>query len=491
MGHSGVDMTVVDGRLTSNPINPSSGIVFNNQQLAALEDVERWYSTGRQDPYILQGYAGTGKTTLVREMLTRLKIPLSRIALAAPTNRAAKVLGNKTGLHTMTVHKLIYLTVREELDYQQELLYTWKKANNFTDLADLIIISNETDLAELYAEEMGQRMPDDEADYESWLDGHRRMVLMHEGVVLPDDAAERLAYFDKVKSEKMRFHKEEIIKLTNEDLKSRPKEASEIIARYSLIIVDEASMVHEQMGKDLVNYGVPVILVGDPFQLPPVKANAYWHNRKAQTVLTRIERQKGVGAGIPLAGEKIREGYDVSPNESLSLHRRGSLPNDEFVLADQIIAGTHKSRERICRIIRKLKGFTSPHPHVGEKIVANYNDKMAGIMNGEIYVVEKSEISRDGETVMLNLRDPFGKVIKDIKAWVAGFAGRDFTNELPAWHGKFWWGYCITCHQSQGSEWKNIIVCNDWPSRGNDGDRWLYTAITRASEHCSLIMNFS
>ncbi len=477
------DVTVDNtGRMTTGPANPSGHINFNPQQLAALEDMVRWIADPKRgpEPYLLQGYAGTGKTTLVRELLERVTIPLSRIALVAPTNRAAKVLGNKTGLHTTTIHKLIYLTVREELEYQRERLQMWNEARNFTDLANLIIESDETDLQELFLE------TGTGTDFEAFVEEHRVKVLRYEGVTLPDDAAARLDYFNVVRKEALETHKNAITDLLQEDLRVRKKEPEEVTGKYSLILVDEASMVNETVGADLVSYGIPTILVGDPFQLPPVKARPYWHGKRAQSVLTRIERQKGTGAGIPLAGERLRKGMGVESNESIKRHKQQSLGNEAYVNADQIISGTHKTRERVCRVVRKIMGHSTAHPQVGEKVVAVYNDRSNGIMNGELYIVERVGTRKDGKLTVMDIRDPYDKLIKDVVAWTEGFEGRTKTSYLPDSAGKFWFGYCITCHQSQGSEWKRIIVCDDWPGK-EDKDRWVYTAITRASEFCDLV----
>lgn len=472
--------------VSTAPLNPSEGIVFNNQQQAALEDMGRWVANeGGKDgkPYILRGYAGTGKTTLVRALLNSLKIPLSRVALVAPTNRAAKVLQNKTGLHTQTIHRLIYLTVREELEYQRERLHMWEIAKNFTDLADLIITSNETDLREMFHETYGGGNED---EFQQFREKHRTTVLKYEDVILPDNPSDRLDYFVVLQKERVEMHKDKVRELLKEDLKVRKKKPEEVIDLYNLIVVDEASMVSETVGADLVSFGVPVILVGDPFQLPPVKANPYWHNRAADSELTRIERQKGKGAGIPLAGERLRKGERVSSNDSLQLHSRGTLSNEIYTNADQIICGTHRVRERMCRVVRKELGFSTPHPQPGEKVVATYNDRALGIMNGELYKVLKSETRQEGRLTIMDLEDPYGKVLQDVTAWTKGFEGREHTQYLPESQGRFWWGYCITCHQSQGSEWKHVVVCDDWPGR-EDKDRWLYTAITRASEKCDLV----
>lgn len=470
----------------SEEVTKSLTLKLNDQQEAAVADMQSWVAkvlrTVAPAPYILQGYAGTGKTTSVRQLLDRLSIPLSRIALVAPTNRAAKVLQNKTGLHCVTIHRLIYLTVADEIDYVRARLQIWDQAVSLEDVAQQIIEYNETSLEELFLDTGGGN----EEDYEKFVEQHRRTVLAHEGVEVPSDPAAEADYFIRIKTARMRYYREEIRKLLQENLKVRKKSPEEVIDRYSLILVDEASMVSQQVGEDLVGFGVPTIFVGDPFQLPPVKAKPWWHGRRANSVLTKIERQKGEGAGIPLAGELIRDGKRLRGNESVHLHAQGSVPNSLYVGADQIISGTHRVRELMCRVMRRELGYTTAHPHVGEKIVATYNDRQLGIMNGELYKVVSSELrGNDGRVTVMDLEDPYGHVIKNVTAWTAGFSGKRYTDELTNDHGKFWWGYCITCHQSQGSEWPTVVVCCDWP--GDDKDRWLYTAVTRASKSCHLV----
>lgn len=461
---------------------------LNDQQKAAVDDIVRAIQAGRcaEVPYILQGYAGTGKTTLLRILMQRLRMPLSRIALCAPTNRAAKVLANKTGLFTQTIHKLIYVTVSEEINFQRERLRMWEEAKSFNQLSEALIVQSGQDLRQEYDELLERDgLAFDESEFRKFCEERGETILKFEGLELPSDPLARQSVFEKIKAERVTQHKQSIRDLMAEDLPVRKKEPMELIEKYSLIMVDEASMVNETIGKDIMSFGIPVIMVGDPFQLPPVKAKPFWHSHKPQTVLTRIERQKGVGAGIPLAGEKLRKGGEISRNESLHIHPRNTLSDQAWLETNQIICGTHKTRERLCRFVRSKLGHSSAHPQEGEKIVAVFNDKKRGIMNGELYVVRRSELTRSGTVTRMDIEDPYGRVITNVDAWTRGFSGRSQTDFLDDQFGKFWWGYAITCHQSQGSEWKHIIVCDDWPGDGHD--RWLYTAITRASHHCDLV----
>jgi exodeoxyribonuclease-5 len=461
---------------------------LNDQQKAAVDDIVLAIKQGRctEKPYILQGYAGTGKTTLLRIVIRRIGLPLSRIALCAPTNRAAKVLANKTGLYTQTIHKLIYITVSEEINFQRERLRMWEEAKSFNQLGEALIVQSGQDLRSEYENLLGEdNLAFDEAEFKKFCAEREETILKFEGLELPADPIARQEIFDRIKGERITQHKTNIRDLMAEDLPVRKKEPAELIEKFSLILVDEASMVNEVIGKDIMSFGLPTILVGDPFQLPPVKAKPFWHDLRPQSVLTRIERQKGLGAGIPLAGERLRQGGQISRNESLNIHARNSLPDSAWLATSQIICGTHKTRERLCRFVRGKLGHESAYPQAGEKVVAVFNDKKRGIMNGELYTVRKSELTRNGSVTRMDIEDPYGRVITNVDAWTRGFAGRSATDFLDDQFGKFWWGYAITCHQSQGSEWKEIIVCDDWPGDGHD--RWLYTAITRASQHCDLV----
>lgn len=466
--------------------NPPSRYIKSIEYVGEME--QQCISVEAEDSlYLTDHCIVTHNTTLLKILINALPVPVAKIALVAPTNRAAKVLSNKTGLPTRTAFSLIYTSSREELDFERQKLRVWEESISFNQVGISMVEVYGNSLEEEYeAFCLETGTPDTPEVKEKFINSRVKKMLEFEGIILPDDVNERQKLFKVMQEERMAMHRRQVTEMLKQDLKTVKKDPELLHQAVNIILCDEASMINQKMGDDLASYRIPMILVGDPFQLPPVKSTAFWDGKRPDAVLTKIERQTGTGAGIPIVGEQIRTGKSISENDSVKIFPRNSLSPTQWQEADQIICGTHKTRERICRFLRESLGLLTEHPVAGEKIVSVYNDRGKGIMNGELYTVERSELVRGGSVVRMDLIDPYGIKIPRVEAWTKGFGGRSQTDYLDDTYGKFWFGYAITCHQSQGSEWKHVVVCDDWPG-SFDKDKWLYTAVTRASKQCSLV----
>ncbi len=82
------------------------------------------------------------------------------------------------------------------------------------------------------------------------------------------------------------------------------------VAKAALIIVDECSMVDEALGKDLMSFGTPILVLGDPGQLPPVSGGGFFTNEEPDFLLTDIHRQARDNPIIQLAMQ-VREGKEI------------------------------------------------------------------------------------------------------------------------------------------------------------------------------------
>jgi exodeoxyribonuclease-5 len=386
---------------------------LTNQQLEALEKMRQWYKGDKKRPFILQGYSGTGKTTLVKTCLTELgaKNP----ALIAPTGRAARVLSAKAGREATTIHKFRYKPLENER----------KKIR--------------TRLCELYAD-LG----------------------------------------DKEITEEIKILEKQMKELEHQEVQFTTKDDQHC----DLILVDEASMVSEKMGWDIDNLYYPVIYVGDPFQLPPVKAKAYWEDISPNYTLTDIVRQQGDGLGVSRAGAELRLGRPMKNDLGFSIKKKGVVKWEEYLDYGIIVCGTNNLRRAINRKLRSMLKFEGDIPVPGEKVMCLANNDLFDISNGDNFVVK--EIRKNYEKIItLSLVDQFGKVFPDIPCWKGAFLDDSVLQDAPFGLGMFTFAYCITVHKSQGSEWNSVLLLDDWPRE--DRARWLYTGITRASEKCTVI----
>lgn len=253
-----------------------------------------------------------------------------------------------------------------------------------------------------------------------------------------------------------------------------------------LIIIDECSMVGSTIGRDLERLGAPILVLGDPFQLPPVGDGGHFTNGKANVTLTEIHRQ-AEDSGVLRMATTVRTGGRLSVGEyeeSQVVARFGAkLRLDEW---DQVICGTHKTRKNLNAKARAERGVLPDlrQFEVGEKVVLMKNNHGAGVMNGETGVtVECSAVVTGGES-----QGQYVTVSMDDGRRISSFAPLHRISETP--EPKVWsrgmidldLGYAITCHKAQGSQWDNVLVFDEsWAFR-EDGKRWLYTAITRAAK---------
>ncbi len=283
--------------------------------------------------------------------------------------------------------------------------------------------------------------------------------------------------------------------------------------RPSLILVDESSMVGGKLLADLLSFDIPVIAVGDPFQLPPVGDEQSELLDEPDVTLEEIMRQDE-GSAIVYLAEKIRKGLPLADDESApgciwQMPRNvvdGDIAN-VFTWADQIIAGRNATVDKINQMAREYLGFTGRLPAVGDKVICKRNawdvllegeSFTTALVNGLIGYVSDLRAEKRSEEVpwrkeprtvtehFLSLRPVFEPEasFQDIAYDPESFYE---TTANTRWMKKmiFRFAYCITCHAAQGSEWDNVVLYDDsWYDRRDPlfQARWRYTGITRAAK---------
>lgn len=385
-------------------------IELSQKQKKVVESILDWYK-GKKGQYItLGGYAGTGKTTLLGHLNTRLHKEYKSISIAycSFTGKASLVLKKKLQETNSllpsdfvgTIHRLIYKAIVDEKDN----IIGWEK--------------------------------------------------------IPVDMFE-----------------------------------------YDLIIVDEASMVSEDIWNDLLSFQKPILAVGDHGQLPPVEGK---FNLMASPILRleEIYRQEK-GNPIIVVSELARK-YGEIPVMDFSpyvrkLSREDSdtqeFLSDHLSSYDQnsmILVGYNNTRVKLNNGIRQYLEFDSPTPQVQDRVICLRNNSELGIFNGmlgSVYGIRKIkkegiEDYYDADIVFDGDENIFHGAIS-----IGQFGKKETIKDTSRDINLFDFGYALTVHKAQGSQAEKIILFEErFPKMSDDmWRRWLYTGVTRAVSELYII----
>jgi exodeoxyribonuclease-5 len=360
---------------------------WSPQQDDALVAVRKWLKRGKPQVFRLFGYAGTGKTTLARQIADDVD---GEVIFGAYTGKAALVMRSRGCVEARTIHSMIYRPKEVESEEPTFVLNDESPANGA-----------------------------------------------------------------------------------------------------ALIIIDECSMVDEELGRDLLSFGRPVLVLGDPAQLPPVKGGGYFTETEPDIMLTEVHRQ---AADNPIVRMSmiVREGGRLQPGtygESRVISR-GDIDAMAVTRADQTLVGMNKTRRNYNKRMRELFGHKSPLPEVDDKLVCLRNDRKKGLLNGGLWIVKSLQPQRKNKMRMMVVpEDDQGKKPLRINVLPAFFESDD---EIPfalrKTSDEFDYGYALTVHKAQGSQWDDVVLFDESFAFREHRHRWLYTGITRASQRLTIVV---
>ena len=310
--------------------------------------------------------------------------------------------------------------------------------------------------------------------------------------------------------------------------KSIPKESGGFVRipnpsiPYKIVVVDEVSMAPKTLMDLLFKHNVYVICLGDPFQLPPVDKKEDNHLLDAPHIfLDEIMRQAQESEIIQLS-MAIRENRPIEAfqGKEVQILNKEELNTGMLTWADQILVATNATRVSINTQMRKLLNF-GEKPQDGDKIIClrNYwdcfSDNEEPLVNGTIGILKNSFLTKRYLPSIVKTTDGlshidlimgdfisdsgmyFHSLEMDKKMIDTGEFSLDWktvyqlnrnpkTRDIPPL--EFTYGYAITCHKAQGSEWDKVLVIEEkFPFDRIEHARWLYTAVTRSSEKLVLV----
>ncbi len=265
----------------------------------------------------------------------------------------------------------------------------------------------------------------------------------------------------------------------------------------TLLIVDEGSMVDERIWQHLLSYKVPILVVGDHGQLPPIQGS-FSLMSDPQIRLDHIHRQAAENPIIGLSIQAREHGvvrmgtysdtvikYDMASSDSQDAMQELLAQYDDDTL---VLCGFNATRTKLNKHIRGLLGFESSEPVRGDRLICLRNNNKVKIANGMLGTIKSIEPVGDEwyqATISMDDmdKDYSGRIAR--KQFGAATALNFTDNRAATATGDlFDFGYATTVHKAQGSQAKRVILFEERSKHMDDlmWRRWLYTGITRAEE---------
>ena len=265
-------------------------------------------------------------------------------------------------------------------------------------------------------------------------------------------------------------------------------------SKAELIIIDECSMVDAELGRDLLSFGVPVLVLGDPAQLPPIQGGGFFTEAEPDVMLTEVHRQAqddpiirlsmDIRAGEYLEPGRYGETEVVRKGRSRSGARAGSRP------------GAGRAQRHAARLQRRACASAAASrtsmPSAGDKLVCLRNNRKKGLFNGSLWTVKErgARASTGIMTMRLLPDDETGmrgvKVSVRPECFTGGIEQIDWARRKP--YDEFDYGYVLTVHKAQGSQWDDVVLFDESFAFPDSRERWLYTGVTRAAKRLTVVV---
>lgn len=424
--------------------------------------------------YVLKGYAGTGKTTIVGAIVTNLWKARKSAVLMAPTGRAAKVISNYSGKEAFTIHKKIYFPKKDRGGGVKFVLQPNKHKNTIFIVDEASMIPDTPGDSKLF--ENGSLL-DDLMQYV--YSGHQcKLLLIGDTAQLPPVKLDLSPALDE-RTLALNYNKE----VTRMELDEvvRQEEGSGILANATVLREALSNGYFDSFKFDLSDYKDIVRLV-DGYEIMDAINDAYSSLGNEETaIIVRSNKRAN------LYNQQIRNRILFNENELTAGDYLMVVKNNYFWIKPTTEAGFIANGDIIEVLeifsIQELYGFRFaevkirmvdyPRMRPFETVL------LLDTIEAETPSLPYEESNRLYQEVMKDFEDETSKYKKFLKV-----KGNKHFNALQV---KF--SYAVTCHKSQGGQWQTVFVEQPYLPNGIDKDymRWLYTAVTRAKEKLYLI----
>ncbi|MFO8055276.1 MAG: AAA family ATPase [Bacteroidales bacterium] len=445
-------------------------------QVRAIYILSRFIFTPRPRPlYVLKGYAGTGKTTIVSTLVNLLPGIGQKAVLLAPTGRAAKVLSNYSGQKASTIHKRIYFT-QTGPDGSLHLKLQANKFKNTVFVVDEASMIHDSSLnANGFS---GRSLLEDLVKY-VYNDENCRLILIGDDAQLPPVGTDESPALN-VEWLKRSF-----------SLTAGMGEMKEVVrqARESGILMNATALRRQQEASipelpffHLNDFSDIVCVPG--YDLQEALETAF-NSSDSDTEAVMITRSNKRANRF---NQEIRNRILFRENKIDAGDRLMVVKNNYFWLDDKTEAGFIANGDMI--EVLSLNGYEKLHGFDYANATIRMPD-YPGMQAFDVMLMLDTLESESPSLTQQQQRERYNAFMQDFSYLNTKQEKQKVLKKNPLFNAlqvKF--GYALTCHKTQGGQWKYVFVDQGYITEDTIDTsylRWLYTAITRATEKLFLV----
>jgi ATP-dependent exoDNAse (exonuclease V) alpha subunit len=446
-------------------------------QLTLLQDIFLQkianFSTNNdaQDVFILKGYAGTGKTTLIASLVQQLSTIKKKSVLLAPTGRAAKVISNYAHKPAFTIHKKIYFPKKTPRGINFTL-----QTNKHKDT--IFIVDEASMISDNLVENYGgnSSLLDDLMKYV--YQGERcKLIFVGDGAQLPPVHFQESPALVTSTFERNYDKPAQAIEL---DEVMRQEEGSGILFNATLIRAQLRESFYDSFMFDIADYK-DIVRLQDGYDIQDALMQAYSNQGLEETAFIVRSNKRANSYNQQIRSRILFKESVLSVGDYLMVVKNnyfwldatdeaGFIANGDTIEVLEIYNNTSIYELDFVRVKVRMIDYPNQRPFETILILNTLSSETASMSN--------EESNKFYQEVLLDYQDlPSYQRNEKVK-------NNEYFNALQI---KF--SYAMTCHKSQGGQWQTVFIEQPYLPNGIDQDylRWLYTALTRAKEKVYLI----
>lgn len=446
---------------------------FTDDQLKALEKISDFLYAGTKDQiFLLTGYAGTGKSSLIGSLVKTLSEFGQKTLLLAPTGRAAKIFSSYAAHQAFTIHKKIYRQEKFGEGTPHFSLSENLHTHTLFIVDEASMIHNESADHSLFG--MG-RLLDDLIEYVYGAE-ECRILLIGDNAQLPPVKQEYSPALDR---EVLRSYSLQVMEATLTGI-VRQAETSGIL--YNATTLRNALRCHEtdHYPRLLVNGFADVQRITG-MELIDEIGDAYRRDGMEETIVISRSNKRVNAYNNGIRSRVLYREEELSAGDILMITKNNYfwvagyehldfLANGEFVEVLRVRGEEEMYGFRFCNVLLYHR---------------DYEIEFEAKILLDVLHTEVPGLTREQHELL------FSRVMEDYAEITQKRKKYRKVRENPYFNAlQVKYGYAITCHKAQGGEWKNVFLDLGYIQQSYMGDnfyRWLYTSVTRSSQKLYLV----